>query len=425
MSTSEELWLISFKNEGPKRAGQVGEAVARLSKALKGTAEVSAFELPELRVGTLEKLMLAGDQLSKVDYNVEQVVRKIERQFEELTHSGLSQGAASLGVDQQKPESFVRSFRWNAARYPTQRSIEDLVKAITLSATKTEQELKDSAQAYSEKKQRVQLLERQKEGNLQVMSLDDVLTPKLQPHMIHDSEYLKTVPIVVLRANEEDFAAHYEAIGSDIVPYPKPGAAAAGRPLEPATDTVLGSPVVPGSAQFICKDKDGNALYMVTILLKFLDAFKTAAQSAKHLVRDYDFAASYETMRRLKEEGGGTDLLQQAKVHEQEAKAMLLHWCQANFGDTFSAWVHVKAIRVFVESVLRYGLPVNFSAAVIVPGSKGSEKRARDKLANVYQGLDATGLMEAAVGDDALKPGEEELFSYVSFTLVPNNKQHK
>ena len=28
--------------------------------------------------------------------------------------------------------------------------------------------------------------------------------------------------------------------------------------------------------------------------------------------------------------------------------------------ESFMAWIHVKALRVFVESVLRYGLPVNF-----------------------------------------------------------------
>ncbi len=55
----------------------------------------------------------------------------------------------------------------------------------------------------------------------------------------------------------------------------------------------------------VCKDKDGNALDMVTILLKLLDVFKTAAQRVEHLVRDNDSAASYErTTRVLKEEGG-------------------------------------------------------------------------------------------------------------------------
>ena len=30
-------------------------------------------------------------------------------------------------------------------------------------------------------------------------------------------------------------------------------------------------------------------------------------------------------------------------------------------------WMHVKILRLFVESVLRYGLPVDFSAALVQP----------------------------------------------------------
>ena len=31
----------------------------------------------------------------------------------------------------------------------------------------------------------------------------------------------------------------------------------------------------------------------------------------------------------------------------------LVRWLKVNFSEAFSAWIHVKALRVFVESVLR------------------------------------------------------------------------
>ena len=31
----------------------------------------------------------------------------------------------------------------------------------------------------------------------------------------------------------------------------------------------------------------------------------------------------------------------------------LVRWLKVNFGETFTAWIHIKALRVFVESVLR------------------------------------------------------------------------
>ena len=42
-----------------------------------------------------------------------------------------------------------------------------------------------------------------------------------------------------------------------------------------------------------------------------------------------------------------------------------MNWLKVNFNVAFTAWIHVKALRTFIESVLRYGLPVNFQAAVV------------------------------------------------------------
>jgi len=52
-------------------------------------------------------------------------------------------------------------------------------------------------------------------------------------------------------------------------------------------------------------------------------------------------------------------------------------------------WIHLKALRLFVESVLRYGLPVNFQAAIIKPQKKGS-KRLRETLDNLYSHLNSS-----------------------------------
>ena len=45
--------------------------------------------------------------------------------------------------------------------------------------------------------------------------------------------------------------------------------------------------------------------------------------------------------------------------------------------------IYFKALRIFVESVLRYGLPVNFRAAVIIPGK--NQKKLRDRLNQVHK----------------------------------------
>ncbi len=93
------------------------------------------------------------------------------------------------------------------------------------------------------------------------------------------------------------------------------------------------------------------------------------------------------------------------ETERQKLYANLVRWLKINFGEVFSASIHIKALRVFVESVLRYehfssdrrsnvlllltrfGLPVNFVAIVIHPTRK-STKRLRDVLDQLFGYLD-------------------------------------
>ena len=68
----------------------------------------------------------------------------------------------------------------------------------------------------------------------------------------------------------------------------------------------------------------------------------------------------------------------------------MVRWLKINFSEACTAWIHIKALRLFVESVLRYGLPVNFQAAIIKPQKK-SAKRLRETLENMYSHLNTTG----------------------------------
>lgn len=51
--------------------------------------------------------------------------------------------------------------------------------------------------------------------------------------------------------------------------------------------------------------------------------------------------------------------------------------CGSKSLNVFSAWVHLCAIRIFVESVLRYGLPPAFLAVVLAPRQKNESKVCR------------------------------------------------
>jgi len=109
--------------------------------------------------------------------------------------------------------------------------------------------------------------------------------------------------------------------------------------------------------------------------------------------------------------------MRELETERQKLYANLVRWLKINFGEIFSASIHIKAIRVFVESVLRFGLPVNFVAILIHPTRKAT-KRLRDLLDQLFGYLDQSNKSKQ---DDIDIPGvfslQQEYYPYVYFKL--------
>ena len=67
-------------------------------------------------------------------------------------------------------------------------------------------------------------------------------------------------------------------------------------------------------------------------------------------------------------------------------------------------FVSFQALRVFVESVLRFGLPVNFQGMVLNPQRK-QVKKLRETLNDLYLHLDSA----AGLGGGEEIPGDEKI----------------
>merc|ERR1712200_219687 len=196
-----------------------------------------------------------------------------------------------------------------------------------------------------------------------------------------DSEYLVTLLVVVPLALQPDWNNRYEKL----------------------TDMI-----VPRSSQLIYQGND-HALVSVTLFQKAGDEFKTKARENKFLVRDFTY--NEEALK-----SGKSEL---TKLHTDKKKQFgpLVRWLKGNFGECFTAWIHVKALRVFVESVLRFGLPVNFQGMILLPQKKNA-KKLREVLNDLYLHLDTTGTLG---GSDDIPVGlgfnQGEYYPYVFFKL--------
>lgn len=123
--------------------------------------------------------------------------------------------------------------------------------------------------------------------------------------------------------------------------------------------------VVPRSSSKIASD-DEYTLYSVTIFKKVKDEFIHKCRENKFLAREFNFDDSALEQQ-------NTDL-DHAAAEEKELWTDLLRLSRTNFSEAYQVLVHFKVVRLFVESVLRYGLPAEYSALIIRPDPKTSLK---------------------------------------------------
>ncbi|KAI7986813.1 V-type proton ATPase subunit C [Camellia lanceoleosa] len=99
------------------------------------------FNIPNLRVGTLDSLLALSDDLLKSNSFIEGVSHKIRRQIEELERVS-GDVSSSLTVDGVPVDSHLTRFVWDEAKYPTMSPLKEIVDGIHVQAAKIEDELK-------------------------------------------------------------------------------------------------------------------------------------------------------------------------------------------------------------------------------------------------------------------------------------------
>merc|ERR1712054_414944 len=98
---------------------------------------------------------------------------------------------------------------------------------------------------------------------------------------------------------------------------------------------------------------------------------------------------------------------------EGDVKAACVRHCITAYKVGYGNWMHLKAIRMFVESVLRYGLPPNFQVMIVRP-NKGKADKCKKELAKLYESLGNA--MAVSTGNEEGST-EEAFYSYVFLPL--------
>ena len=451
------LILIGLKKSESK------QALAAKTAAL---ATCKGFNVPDgLRVGTLDSLMALSDDLAKMDTVSEATAFKIYTKLLEL--KGEAPTIRSIDV-----ASYVMGghWEWDETKFQINTPLRELCETVAGRIGGLDDELKAKTTELNTLKGAIDGAKRKTQGNLQVKALTEVVNPA---NDLVNSEELVTLLVCVPKTNTKEFEegcaahaprrppAHLTPPPTHPHPHPSPPTASLPRVCSYSNfsatykhasgDEKTYKYVMPNSAKLLETDAEcapaptlprppalsrvthgahGSltppflprhparyALYRVVLLRKFEDDFKATAREKRLNVREYTAEPG------AKEADAKKMMDDEAEAARQEG--LLTNWCSINFTECYGMLMHLKAVRVFVESVLRYGLTAatyggggtqpNFTAYVLQP-KRGKKEALRKALHTLYGGGEKDEGMDE---EEAVVPGAGigEFFPYVSVAL--------
>ncbi|SCU99971.1 LAMI_0G02036g1_1 [Lachancea mirantina] len=335
LHTAREFLLLSLPLNARPAVAQSKDTETWLQNGLiEGKAFVSKFEIPEFKIGSLDTLVQQSEELSKIDSQVGTSIGKISEILASLSESQTN-AYKTVSVQNVPIPEYLEHFQWQTRKFKLDKSIKELISDISEESFQLDADVRATSTDYSNAKTNLAAAERKKTGDLSVRSLHDIVKPE---DFILNSEYLTTVLVAVPQSLKEDFCKTYETLAKNVVP----------------------------SSASVLKEDDEYALYNVHMFKKSVNQFVSACREKRYVPREFNY--SEELIDQLKKEHDSAASL------EHSLRVQLVRLAKTAYSDVFINWFHVKALRVFVESVLRYGLPPHFNTKIIAVPPKNLSK---------------------------------------------------
>ncbi|KAL8782717.1 MAG: hypothetical protein Q9213_005141 [Squamulea squamosa] len=353
MSKNTRFILVSLPSSISPTNDKDEALTALRSAVTTDYGTVFPFTIPEFKIGTLDALVQQADELAKLEGGCEAVVGKVGDSLRTILEGDEGKIAQQKTVNDKPAEQYLKSFHWNKVKYRADKPLGEIIDTLHKEVTSIDNQVKDKYNSYNQIRTNLVTLQRKQTGNLSNKSLSNIVPPSL---MIQDSDYLETHLIAVPRTITKDFLRTYETLA----------------PM-----------VVPRSAVQVAAD-DEFTLYAVTTFKKHSHDFIHKCRESKWTPRDFKY----------KEGGKEEESKELERVGKEEKKVWgeALRLGRTAWGESVMAWVHVLALRVFVETVLRYGLPLNFVCGLVRTTPKLAKKvRSSLDVSYSYLGGNAFG----------------------------------
>jgi len=172
----------------------------------------------------------------------------------------------------------------------------------------------------------------------------------------------------------------------------------------PRSALKINTPVAQG------EEEDEFVLYRVVVFNKGADSYRNMCREKRYTIRPFKYDPDDDKSQLDKKKAMEKKMANQYNY--------LVNFAKTAYSDLFAAWIHIKAMRLFVEAVLRYGLPIDFSASIIKP-RKDQQKKLRDALQDLYGRLagDPSLTQQLESGETDVSGVGTDFYPYVYLTI--------
>ncbi|KNG76460.1 vacuolar ATP synthase, partial [Plasmodium falciparum IGH-CR14] len=285
--------------------------------------DTNILDVPtNIKFCSFDDLLKCADDLQKYDsyaYGCLKKIEKIAKEYDENIELKIIYQRQHINIDQ-----YIRRFTWDDAKYPRSRSLTDTIDVMINNITKLSDEIQIKSSMLNDlKEKKKKEVPKNDSNNFFLRNLNEILTPQTVSETdFIETEYLTTLIAYVPKNSIDDWLNNYEKFSSYVVP----------RSTEQFKDLI---------------DKDGNTLWKVFVFKKFAEDFKKEAKVKKFVVKSFKYdEKQYNDMMESRTKV-------EAEIIRQET--FLRRMCLAAFSDIFIAFIHINILRVFCESVLRFG----------------------------------------------------------------------
>lgn len=439
--------LITLSDEFTKLDGMLGTLAKKIKRVFDDTYKQEPGKMSSDMIHLLKQI---GDE----NYHIEDDSSSVSHQLMIGEHDNA-----------KTPREYIENFQWNKHMYNELESIEKFKEKIVSEFSTTDEELRRFSTEFSDVKSQVTAHERKLNGSLLIRPISKYIKPS--EHIV-ETEHLTTVFIAVPRQKQQEFLDTYmtiEEAGKQRVASEKARIAEAAaalsaekadraekespkdaklaknaevakpaeKPTKPKESLKLVTPtVVPNSALKVIGEAelpDDEFVLFRVVLFKRYDSGEEVDVTEKDSERSAPNVEFYKalcrerrwTIRPFKydkdEEKHNSIIMADLVNRRRAAWRYMLIWCESKFDSVFTAWMHCIATRVFVESILRYGVRASISALILKP-LKGQDKKLRDVLEKIFSGDVRKKQIETGEIDLSSfgGPGQED-YPYVNVTV--------